>query len=389
MPKRIIVSFRPRVALLLQLGTSFERRLMQGLASTARERGWELAADAWGDVSAPGLRRGYFDGVIASIPDPDVKQRLRELEMPVVNVGRFFPPLVFPRVASDDEAIGRMVAEHLLERNFWHFGFVGCTPVNASLDRRRGFAERLGNLGQDLPYLDTPTDWSGTYEGERQRLEQWLLGLERPVGIFVSDDILARRVVQCAQQLGLRIPHECAVVGVGDYELLNEMAPVSLTSVVQAAERIGQAAAEILDKMMNGQEVPVEMVRFPPIGIVTRQSSDTTAVANEQLASALEFIRLHLADTLSVSDVAAGLSVSRRWLEVKFREHLDRSPRQMIRQFQMDRARRLLVETDWPISLVARRCGLRSPERLSTIFRQAHGMPPRDYRNSFRGLADR
>lgn len=384
-----MVSFRPRVALLLQLRTSFERRMMQGLAGTAREHLWELAADAWGDVSAPGLKPGYFSGVIASIPDLDEQNRLRALGIPVVNVGRFLEPAVFPRVASDDLAIGRMVADHLMERNFWHFAFVGSSPTQASTDRLAGFAERLGKMAHHLPSLDTPIDWSGTYEAERRRLKDWLERLERPVGIFVSNDILARRVVQCAQNVGLKIPHECAVVGVGDYELLNEMAPVSLTSVVQAAERIGQAAAETLDKMMRGQEVSLEPVRFPPIGIVTRQSSDTTAVANEQLAGALEFIRTHLGDMLSVSDLAAGLSVSRRWLEVKFREHLDRSPREMIRQYQMDRARRLLVETDWPISVVAKRCGLRSPERLSTIFRQAHGVPPRDYRNSFRGLNDR
>ncbi len=363
--------------------------MMQGIAGVARDRGWELSADAWGDVSAVGLRREDFSGVIAAISSHEVKRMLRELDLPVVNVGRYWESPRFPRVSSDDLAIGRMVAEHFLERNFWNFGFVGSTALHSSHERRKGFAERLEKLGQGLPQLETPTDWSGSYEQEQSRMEAWLRQLRLPAGVFVVNDILARRVLQCAHRLGLRIPHDCAVVGVGDYELLNEMAPVSLSSVVQAAEQIGQRAGETLDRMLSGEEVGVEPVCFPPIGLVTRQSSDTTAVQNEQLANALEFIRLHLGEMLSVSDVAAGLSVSRRWLEVKFREHLDRSPREMIRQYQMDRARRLLIETDWPMSVVARRCGLRSPERLSTVFRQEHGVPPREYRQAFRGLADR
>lgn len=358
------------------------------MAGVARNHGWELAADAWGDVSARGLKPDIFSGVIGSIADLETERRLRELGLPAVSVGQPFQGQECARVHSDDFAIGFMAAEHFLERNFWHCAVVGSSAQPTTLERQRGFAHRLESIGAEQPLLDTPTDWSGNYDREERRLAEWLESLPRPVGIFVVNDILARRVVQTAQRLQLRIPHDCAVVGVGDYELLNEMAPVSLTSVVQAAEKIGQRAAEILEALMSGREPEPGPICFPPIGIVTRQSSDTTAVDNEQLAEALEFIRTHLSEMLSVSDVAAGLSVSRRWLEVKFREHLDRSPREMIRQYQMDRARRLLVETDWPMSVVARRCGLRSPERLSTVFRQQYGLPPREYRQSFRGLAD-
>lgn len=358
------------------------------MAGVARQHGWELAADAWGDVSARGLKKDVFSGVIGAIPDQASEQRLRELGLPVVTVGQAFEGQEIPRVHSDDFTIGHMAAEHFMERNFWSCAIVGSSAVPSTLERQRGFCQRLESLGGEQPLLDTPTDWSGNYGREEERLEAWMQALPRPVGIFVVNDILARRVVQTAQRLQLRIPHDCAVVGVGDYELLNEMAPISLTSVVQAAEKIGQRAAEILEALMSGREPEPGPICFPPIGIVTRQSSDTTAVDNEQLAEALEFIRTHLSEMLSVSDVAAGLSVSRRWLEVKFREHLDRSPREMIRQYQMDRARRLLVETDWPMSVVARRCGLRSPERLSTVFRQQYGLPPREYRQSFRGLSD-
>ncbi len=364
--------------------TSFERRIMHGVARRARELGWELLSDAWSDISATGMQSGEFSGAIARIDRPELKQSLAEVGLPVVNVGRDLGPQLFPRISCDDVAIGRMAAEHLLERNFWQFGLLSSGDRRSARERQRGFLARLGELASRAHCLATPLDWSGQYNRERLRVEEWLAQMPRPFGLFVVNDILARRVLQMAQSLGLRVPEDCAVVGVGDFELQNELAPIPLTTVVLPGNEIGRRAVDLLQRMIDGSEPRAEPERIAPIGIIHRRSSDTSAVADEQLAGVLAYLRAHLGEGLKVSQLAAGVNASRRWVEGKFREHLGRSPREVILQYQMHRARQILVETDWPLELVARRCGLSSAQVLSRVFHREQGVPPSVYRRRFR-----
>ena len=374
----------PRVALLLQPRTAFERRLMWGVARQAREAQWELWSDAWSDICPMTLDPSEFSGVIARIEHPDTKQLLQSLGLPVVNIGRDLGQAAFPRVASDDVAVGRLAAEHLLERNFWQFGFLCSSGRRNAIDRQKGFLERLGGLADRVAFLASPQDWTGRLETELARVENWLQGLPKPVGLFVVNDILARRVLQIARRLRLRIPESCAVVGVGDFELQNELAPIPLTSVVLDAQEMGRRAVLLLQQRLEGQPIEQGCLRIPPRGIIPRRSSDTSAVVDPQVSGALGYLRAHLSKGLKVGQWAAELNVSRRWLEGKVRSHLGRSPAEVIRQCQMHRAKQLLVETDWPMEVVARRCGMRSAQFLSRIFQREQSMPPGEYRRQFR-----
>ena len=94
-----------------------------------------------------------FSGVIARIEHPDTKQLLQSLGLPVVNIGRDLGQAAFPRVASDDVAVGRLAAEHLLERNFWQFGFLCSSGRRNAIDRQKGFLERLGGLADRVAAL--------------------------------------------------------------------------------------------------------------------------------------------------------------------------------------------------------------------------------------------
>lgn len=373
-----------RVALLLEPRTTFERRLMWGVARQAREARWEIWCDAWNDVCPMTLDPGEFSGVIARLEHPDTKQLLQRLGLPVVNIGRDLGQVVFPRVASDDVAVGRLAAEHLLERNFWQFGFLCSSGRRNAADRQKGFLERLGGLADRVAYLASPLDWTGRLDSERSRVESWLQELPKPVGLFVTNDILARRVLQIAQRLRLPVPESCAVVGVGDFELQNELAPIPLTSVVLDANEMGRRAVRLLEAMLAGESAAPICHRVPPRGIIPRRSSDTSAVLDPQVSGALRYLRAHLSKGLRVGQWAAELNVSRRWLEGKVRAHLGRSPAEIIRQCQMHRAKQLLVETDWPMEVVARRCGMRSAQFLSRTFQKEQRMPPGEYRRQFR-----
>ncbi len=380
-------SIRRRVALLLEHRTSYDRRVVRGLAAYARENSWELLSEAYGDVGASALRNNFF-GAIAAVTDRRQWRRLRTWRLPVVNVSGAVGIHDLPTVCSDNAAIGRMAAEHFLERGFRSFAFAGPPGVLGSHERLQGFSERLAQVGFTVESLDCDIEWSRRWQRERLRLERWLSHLTRPFALFVVNDILARRVLQACERQKIQVPDQCAVLGVGDYALLNELAPIPISSVVQDAEQIGRQAAELLTSLAEGRATSSARILIPPLGVVARLSSDTNAVDHPQLASALDYIRQNLSCGLKVSDLADHLSVSRRWLEMQFQQHLGCSPRGMIRTQQIVLAKRLLVETDWPLAVIARRCGLASPERLSTMFRGLEGMPPSTYRTRMRAYSN-
>lgn len=378
---------RRRVALLLEHRTSFDRRVVRGVAAYARENSWELLSEAYGDVGGSALRSNFF-GVIAAVTDRRQWRRLRTWRLPVVNVSGAVATHDLPTVCSDNAAIGRVAAEHFLERGFGSFAFAGPPAVLGSNERLQGFSQRLAQAGYTVDSLDCELEWSGRWMRERLRLERWLSHLARPLALFVVNDILARRVLQACERQKIQVPDQCAVLGVGDYALLNELAPIPISSVVQDAEQIGRLAAELLTELAEGRQTNSTRILVPPLGVVARKSSDTNAVNHPQLSSALEFIRQNLGCGLRVDDLAEHLSVSRRWLEMQFQQHLSCSPRVMIRAQQMVVAKRLLVETDWPLAVIARRCGLASPERLSTMFRSLEGVPPSTYRVRMRAYSN-
>ena len=111
--------------------------------------------------------------------------------------------------------------------------------------------------------------------------------------------------------------------------------------------------------------------------IHTRQSTDVLAVENPAVAEALRFIRIHAGEVLSVEDVVEAASTSRRLLERHFRQAVGAGIYQEIQRAHVERACRMLVETNWPLADVAERCGFSNPVHFSVAFKRQMRPHPR------------
>jgi LacI family transcriptional regulator len=185
------------------------------------------------------------------------------------------------------------------------------------------------------------------------------------------------------ERLGLRCPDDLAVLGVENDELACSSCIPPLSSVELAAARIGQDAAATLDKMMNGQSPPAATVLIPPLGVVTRQSTDVVAVTNPEVRDAIRFIREHAHEPIDVRDVLQAVPVSRRALEIQFKQVLQRTPMQQIQFERVQLAKKLLLETDFSIAQLAERAGFSSPSLFWVIFRRFTGLGPKEFRRRF------
>ena len=72
--------------------------------------------------------------------------------------------------------------------------------------------------------------------------------------------------------------------------------------------------------------------------------------------------------------------VSRRALEIRFRKTLGRTILSEIQRIRLERAKRLLLETDLPLPAVAESAGFGTPSYLVQVFRQNVGITPARYR---------
>ncbi|MES1189328.1 MAG: GlxA family transcriptional regulator [Myxococcales bacterium] len=95
------------------------------------------------------------------------------------------------------------------------------------------------------------------------------------------------------------------------------------------------------------------------------------------------FVLEHLAESLPVARLAAGLGMSVRSLTRWCRSHLDESPAEVVRRLRIEAAQRLLEESSLSLKEVAARTGLGDPSTLWRVFSQQLGVTPADYRARF------
>jgi len=94
------------------------------------------------------------------------------------------------------------------------------------------------------------------------------------------------------------------------------------------------------------------------------------------VARALAGIAAGRLDEAGVDDLAAGLGVGARHLTRLFRRHLGATPTQVARSLRVQKAKRLLTETDLPMLEVALRSGFGSLRRFNAVFTEVYRLAP-------------
>jgi LacI family transcriptional regulator len=170
------------------------------------------------------------------------------------------------------------------------------------------------------------------------------------------------------------------MVGSHDDIVLCSSPPPTLTSINHNYRQIGYQAAALLNRLMNGARPPKEPELVPPAELIPRQSTDSYAVDDAVVSRALRFMAENSHKSIQVNNVAVAVSTTRRSLERRFRETLDRSIAEEIVRLRLERAKRKLVETDEALSLVAAASGFSNADHFYKVFVRIEGISPTKYR---------
>jgi LacI family transcriptional regulator len=288
-------------------------------------------------------------------------------------------------VRTDSPSAGRIAAEYFLEQGFRHFAFCGVPDKSWSQQRKEGFCQRIQEAKLKCHIYPEPLlKKDNIWEKEKAALADWLNDLPKPVGLMACNDERSCELIEAANLAGVAIPEEISLIGVDNDELICNLSEPALSSIAFNTEKAGYEAAQLLDRLMDGEKMAGQKVIVETVGVVARKSTDVSAIPDSAVVAAIRFIQAHSAQMIRVDDVVNATPLSRRLVERRFRKTVGRSILNEIQRVHVESAAETLLKTDLPITQVAQKSGFSSATHLGVIFKQRMKMTPLAYRKAFK-----
>ncbi|MFA7173239.1 MAG: DNA-binding transcriptional regulator [Kiritimatiellia bacterium] len=387
----------PQVALLLDSCHETSRGMMRGVFKYVRLYGpWGLNIVTGGafEQKLPDFRFWKGSGIIANVYSRAMAQAIAAARLPTIIFDlndewqeAWYAMSHACQVQCDSTATGELAADHLLQKEFINFAFVGeISGLNWSRWRKESFVKRLAEAGFSCHIYPDPLPAQRKWELDRKQMIRWLRSLPKPIAIFVAHDARARQLLDACLVADIHVPYEASVLSVDNDPLICETCIPSLSSIRLDVEAAGYAAAELLDKRMFGtakSRVLKETVTYPPLEIVSRLSTQAIHVNDKLVIKALEFIRINAGLNIRVSDVATHVDVSPRWLAKRFACVLNRSVIDEIKRVRMETILRLVTQTEEPFDQIARKCGFSNENYLRNLFKREQKQTMSECRSCF------
>ncbi len=387
----VLPPMNPKRNVLLALTTT-HHGFYRGVARFARENNWHLTTDM---LYAATIPRGWQgDGIISHVGYwKELADFVRSARCPRVELTMVRKDLGLPYVDGDHRAIGRLAARHFIDRGYRRFAWFPFTNDPLNNERRAGFLETIAAEGfglVDLPPLHELRDfaWRGNWAKNLGRIARSLEVLPKPAAVFCYNDCAAANILGVCQELGIAVPEQLAIIGVDNDELLCDAVTVPLTSVVHDLEEVGYQGALLLERLMNREAKPPKPPVIGPKGIVSRRSTDMLSVEHLGVARALGYIRRHYGKSvLQVPEIVDAVGMSRRPLEVAFRNETGRTINQEIARIRIEKAKELLCGSKSTIGAIAGETGFLRANHFNRVFRAHVGVSPGNYRKKLKEAA--
>lgn len=196
--------------------------------------------------------------------------------IPVISLWNAVGATGIPSVGTDNRQGAYDITEHLLELGHRRIAllFPDTQFNDRARDRKAGAMQALMQRGITIP---ANWDLSCAYDIAEAKtvalsLMQKYAPANRPTAYICGNDVIAHGVIYAASRLGIRIPDQASVVGIGDFKGSSAIEP-PLTTVRLPARRIGQLAADTLIKKVVNNSLAHLPDTLIPTELVIRGST--------------------------------------------------------------------------------------------------------------------
>lgn len=234
---------------------SFFSEIVKGLSLALRGTGYTLIIST--SEQDPKQERQAVEQLITQRVDvlliastqwtAEMFRRVEEAGIPYILIDRKLAGLAAHFVGVNDEEVGALATQHLIECGCKRIAHIGGTELSPVMGRVEGYKRALARNGLifdeklvvNTERVEELGDDAGV-EATRKLLKR----NPRPDGIFCYNDPVAYGAIRAILDAGLRVPEDVAVVGCGNI-LYDKFLQVPLTSVDQQSVGIGQKAAKL------------------------------------------------------------------------------------------------------------------------------------------------
>ncbi|RKD24982.1 hypothetical protein BEP19_03865 [Ammoniphilus oxalaticus] len=198
------------------------------------------------------LKSRQVDGIIVLAPNENMAltEKMQRMKMPFVVIGLDIEDIT--RVIHAERRAAQAMTELLISQGNRNIAFVGTEQADypTSGMRRKGFMDAM--QAHQLPILwmkqAEPTVAAG------YRVAQEMFSLEAaPDAVLCATDRLAIGVMRRSKEIGLKIPEQIAIAGMGAEELSKYVEP-ALTTVEFRHTQAGKEAALLLLEQIKGRK---------------------------------------------------------------------------------------------------------------------------------------
>ena len=123
-----------------------------------------------------------------------------------------------------------------------------------------------------------------------------------------------------------------------------------------------------------------QSIHVAPLETIQRQSTDILAIHDQDVVSALVFIRKNFRHPIQISDVVDATMLSRRELEKRFKKILKRTMKKEIERLRIELIKKKLTSSNQSVYQIASELEFTDPEHFSRYFKNTTGQTPLEFR---------
>ena len=187
-----------------------------------------------------------------------------------------------------------------------------------------------------------------------------------------------------AKKAKVRIPSQVLILGVDNDETYCTSSSPQISSIEYNAEKEGDKAAGLALRMLSRRKA--DLGRIICCGavkrIVERESTRPPAPAAVLIERAIKFIAENATGGICPQDVADSLGISRRLLDLRFRETGNATVGRQILEKRLAALSSMLQRSKVPICRAIKNCGFGSVNYAKDVFKKRFGMTMREWRTS-------
>lgn len=357
------------------------RERLSGMLSYASHHP-EISLDIFTPESEQRLLRSRLDGAIGYLT-PRI-QRLLSRRMPIVQLEN--PSLSsVTSLSIDNDAIARLAFTYFHTRGFINFAYIASDKPKEmirSRERESAFLSAARENG-----FACPAYRFGRQHGARQStseippLAEWLSSLPKPCAVMAYADDIARIAIDACNYARLAVPEQVQIIGVdNDIDICENTQP-SITSIWPDFYEAGRRGIELLHKIILGARPQKAISRSYGVRMLIERASTVDLRGGGRVVSlANNYLRQNFRSRLNISDLAKSLNVSRRLLDIRYREIMGRTIHEEWSRLRLEEAKRLL-SGGMPVDSVFSRCGFSTIVAFRKAFKSHFGVNPSEMKD--------